>query len=103
MRIAVRKAQSLEDRTRGLIGQSEIEPLWLETRFGIHTFGMRQPIDVMVLDMNNSVRVLKKGLKPNRVFIWNPQFKRVVELPSGYVQKKSIRLGEKIELTEQQE
>lgn len=72
-------ANTFWQKTKGLIGEPPSKTLVLRTRFGIHTFGMRRPIAVVVLDKNNIVRKIKKNLVPNRIFIWNPRFSSVIE------------------------
>ena len=50
---------------------------------GVHTFGMKFPIDVVVLDRNNIVKKIKKDMRPGKFFFWNPKYKKVLELPVG--------------------
>ncbi len=73
---------SLLAKSVGLIGQKKAKAIVLTTRFGIHTFGLRFPIDVIILNNKNEVVVLKKALHPNRIFMWNPKYKQVIELPN---------------------
>lgn len=98
MIIKTRKAKSMVSKTKGLIGQSIIEPLYFQTRFGIHTFGMKKPIDVLILDNKNMIKSIKKGLQPARIFIWNPRYKNVLELPAGFTHDKKLTLGATIKL-----
>ena len=51
----------------GLIGKDPT-PLFFKTRFGIHTFGVITPIDVLILDKNYKV-VKIKALLPLGLFI----------------------------------
>ena len=81
----------------GLIG-SKIKPVFFQTRFGIHTFFVKYPIDALILDQNFKVVRFKTNLKPNRIFIWNPRFYNVVELPEGYITKNKIKIGSKIQI-----
>lgn len=99
VKIKAKKATSTLQKIKGLIGQTTIEPLVITTRFGIHTFGMKQAIDVVVLDKNQRVTKLRSNLRKNSVFVWNPAHNTVVELPRGYIERKDIKLGEKIELS----
>lgn len=48
---------------------------------GVHTFGMKYPIDVVVFDEWGVVQVVRKNMKPNEMFFWNPKYRRVIELP----------------------
>lgn len=82
----------------GLIGKRKPEAILLKTRFGIHTFGLRFPIDILVLDSQNGVVVMKHNLKPNRFFIWPPKFSKVIELPLGTIKEKKIKIGTEIKL-----
>jgi len=68
----------------------------LKTHFGIHTFGMGYPIDVLVLDKKNNVAAMKKNVKPNRIFLWNPKFQTVIELPAGTIKKTKTQLQDKL-------
>ena len=95
--IKAKKAHGLSKIT-GLIGKKSATPLLLTTRFGIHTFFLKFPIDVLVLDESNSVVGFKEGLKPNRVFLWNPKYSTVVELPQGSIKRLKVVLGSEIKL-----
>lgn len=86
------------EKSRGLIGADNIYPVMFETHWGIHTFGVRHPIDVLILDTNNQVVRLVHHILPNRVFFWNPKHKVVIELPAGEIEKKGIVLGTLISL-----
>ncbi len=83
-------ADSFVAKNLGLIPYNKPKPLRIKTRFGIHTFGMRYPIDVIILDKNKKVVKIKKSLHPNRVFFWNPRYDTVLELPAGTIQEKNI-------------
>jgi len=69
----------------GLIGKNKPEPILFKTRFGIYTFFMRFPIDVIILDNKYKVVKLKENLKPNSIFVWNPKYNIVLELPAGTI------------------
>jgi len=96
--LQVREAKTLHAKTIGLLNKKEAEPLLIRTRWGIHTFGMKYPIDVIILDNENRVAQLKKNLKPNSLFVWNPKFEHVLELPSNTIETKKIKKGQIIEL-----
>lgn len=82
----------------GLIGQRSPETIFFRTRYGIHTFGVKFPIDVLILNSNMQVEVLKKNLKQNKIFLWNPRFDLVLELPNGYIREKKIEKGDRIDI-----
>jgi len=92
------QANSLKEKNRGLIGSDGAHGIYLKTRWGIHTFGMKFPIDVVVLDTQWIVVQIKKNLKPNTIFFWNPKYAHIVEIPSRIA--GNIDLGNKLELRE---
>lgn len=77
----------------GLLGAKKPYGVFFNTRFGIHTFFMKFPIDVLVLDKEHKAVMLKKSLKPYRIFLWNPKFDKVLELPEGTIATYKIRKG----------
>jgi uncharacterized membrane protein (UPF0127 family) len=98
--LKVKFLQTLSEKMTGLIGANPVYPVYFTTRWGIHTFGVLSPIDVLILDNNNRVTAVYERMKPNRFFFWNPKFERVIELPPETIKKKGISPGEKISLTE---
>lgn len=95
--IEVKKVTGIIDKSVGLIGKKYPESILFQTRFGIHTFGLKFPIDILVLD-NDRVVYVKENLFPNRFFIWNPKYKNVIELPQGFIKDKKITKGSTIKL-----
>jgi len=85
-------------KSKGLIGTRHITPVYFTTRWGIHTFGVLSPIDIVILDNKNRVMKLVQRLPPNRLFFWNPKYSRVVELPAGTIEKMGITVGTEIAL-----
>lgn len=96
-KIFATRAITLTQKIRGLIGKKTITPLYFETRFGIHTFGT-QCIDVVILDETDTIRAYKEGLKTNRIFVWNPRWKRVLELPHGTIKKLKLYKGKTLRI-----
>ena len=86
-------------KIKGLIGEKTPETIALKTRFGIHTFLLKFPIDVIILNKKNEVVKLKKGLLPNKVFFWNIKFDTVIELPNGFLEKSKTKLGDALEFS----
>lgn len=98
MVIKVRQMKSIKNKAIGLINAKKAQPVLLKTRFGIHTFCMRFPIDVLILNRTNIVVKLHQNLLPNNIFIWNIKYNTVIELPAGYISSHKIKLGDYIEL-----
>lgn len=96
--VDVREAKSLKERVVGLIGKPEAHGILLRTRFGIHTFGLRYPIDVAVLDHKNEIVKIKKSLKPHKFFFWSPSYNKVLELPEGAIEKNGLTLGTTVKI-----
>ena len=95
--IKVKDLKSFKEKALGLLFSKKTSPVFIQTRFGIHTFCLLFPIDVLVLsDLDIVVRV--KKLKQNRIFLWNPKFKKIIELPAGEIERKKIKIGDKIKL-----
>jgi uncharacterized membrane protein (UPF0127 family) len=97
--LTVRVLHGFWEKSRGLIGTPKAYPVLFTTRFGIHTFGVRFPIDVLILDEQQVVVKLATALPPNRFFFWPLSYSTVVELPSGEIQRQKITVGEKIHIT----
>lgn len=97
MLIKARKLEGFE-KSIGLIGKKNPEPVYFNTRWGIHTFFMKFSIDVLILDNKNRVVALKQNLKPWRIFIWNPLNEKVIELPVGTIYQDGIKNGDKISI-----
>lgn len=79
-------AASLLSRMRGLIGRKELadgKGLWIKPCKGVHTFGMRFPIDVVFLDQEQRVISVARSLPPNRLTRIYIDAASVLELPSG--------------------
>lgn len=86
-------------KSEGLLGAKKAEAIYFKTHFGIHTFFMKFPIDVVILDKSGIVKALKANLKPGNVFLWNPLYSGVLELPSGGIKSNKITKGSKIKIT----
>lgn len=73
--------QTVREKIDGMLAFKTVRPIYFETRWGVHTFGMKVSIDIAVLNENGIVVVLKKEVRPNKFFFWNPKYKRVLEFP----------------------
>jgi len=96
--LKIRVLNSFWQKTIGLLGQKKAEPVLFRTRFGIHTFGLKFPIDVLILDSKNRVTKIKTNLPPFHFFFWNPLFNTVIELPVGEIAKLNIRSSDTLEI-----
>jgi uncharacterized protein len=72
--------------------------LWIVPCHGVHTLGMRFPIDALYLDGNNVVVHLEENLKPWRFAAVRRKARSVLELPNKIVSVTGTSLGDKIEI-----
>lgn len=94
----LKEARSFLDKSFGLLKQSNPRSLLFKTRFGIHTFGLKFNIDVLVLDKGLKIVKLKQSLKPNQFFFWSPKYNLVIELPEGSIDKSQTKIGDQLDL-----
>lgn len=67
---------------------------------GVHTFFMRYPIDVLLLDGENRVIYQKIMLRPNRMTPFIRGAKIAVEMPGGTLQERPVSLGDMLLLSD---
>lgn len=94
----LKNVTSLSDQVLGLLNPANSKSLLFRTRFGIHTFGLKEPIDVLVLDPSWKVVKISVGLQPNRLFFWNPLFPIVIELPENSIIDSKTAVGDWLSL-----
>lgn len=92
----IKKLTTFREKLLGLSFKSNITPIYFETRWGMHTLFVKKPIDVIICDDDFTVRKIVRSLKPWRVLIWNPMYKRILELPVSYKNYSEIDIGDKI-------
>lgn len=97
--LKVRVLKTWREKCIGLMGKEKPEAVFFTTRWGIHTFLMKFPIDIIILDDQNTIYFLKKKLLSNKILVWNPIYYRVLELPNGTIEKFGFKKGEKIAVT----
>ncbi len=87
---------SLLDQSLGLLKYPKPAAMMLHTRFGIHTFGMSYPIDVLILNKQNRIVAINKNMKPNKIFLWNIRYETILELPGETIHKTRTEFGDLI-------
>ncbi len=90
--------KDFRSKSKGLINSKTPETVVFYTRFGIHTFGIKYPIDVIITDKKFRVIAIKENLVPNRVFLWNPKSSLVIELENGTVRKSRTEINDLLEI-----
>ena len=92
----LRIAKTFSDKIFGLLREKPETAMLFFTRFGIHTFLMKSSITVLVLNQQNKIVQIKENLKPNRIFLWNPKFNKIIELPNST--KPLLSTGQTLEI-----
>lgn len=98
----VRKADNFLTRLVGLLKRTHLGPeeaLWLTPSKGIHTIGMKFPIDVVFLTKSNEVIGLISGMPPYRISSVHFRGYSVIELPNGTIRKSRTEIGDKLEIS----
>lgn len=94
-------ADTLLRRMRGLLGRKALasgEGLWIKPYNGVHTFGMRFPIDVLFLDRQLRVIAISESLEPNRLTAVHLNATSVLELPAGTAERSAAQPGDRISI-----
>ncbi len=87
------------ERAVGLLGRDDFQPdeaLWIAPSRGVHTCGMRFPIDLVALDATGTVVDRVEGLQPWRLRLPRPSVVGVLELPVGSLERSDTRLGHRL-------
>ena len=98
----VRKADNFFTRLIGLLKRKHLGPeeaLWLMPSKGIHTIGMKFPIDVVFLNRGHHVVGLMSGLLPYRISAVHLSGYSVLELPNGTIKKSCTEIGDQFEIS----
>jgi uncharacterized membrane protein (UPF0127 family) len=95
-------ARTFRKRTKGLIGRSLEDfaqggALWIVPCDGVHTFGMRFPIDVAYLDSKGQIVKIYHRLAPFRIAALSFRTKSVIELPPGILAQTGTDIGDVLE------
>jgi len=86
-------------RLVGLLGKKQLEPetgLLIKPSSGVHTFGMRFPIDIVSLDRNSRVLGVWENIGPWRIRALSLRTRSVLELPSGRIRECLIEAGDEL-------
>jgi hypothetical protein len=95
----VEVAGTSANRRRGLLGRTGLDAgtgLWLVPCEWVHMFGMKFPIDIVVLDRNDIVVGVQETLRPGRIgkLFWRAH--STLELPVGAIRASGTRKGDRI-------
>ncbi|WDM16985.1 DUF192 domain-containing protein [Streptomyces lavenduligriseus] len=91
-------AASYRARTRGLLGRDAVAgAMLLSPASGVHTFGMRIPIDVAYLDRRLTV-IAVRTMQPGRLGLPRPRARHVLEAVAGAMAGWGVRAGVRVEV-----
>lgn len=97
--IEVDLARDSKNRMKGLMFQSNLSKgILLKPCNWIHTFFMKEPIDVIYLDKNNKIVKCVHSMKPWRIGSIVFKAKTTLELPGGFIKKHCLEPNQLIEL-----
>lgn len=96
----VRTAGTFLSRLVGLLGTARLgegEGLWIVPCRGVHTIGMRYPVDVALLDAQGVVVGIMERLPPNRVGRVVRDARGALELRAGTLAATGTVPGDRLE------
>lgn len=85
-------------RTRGLLGRDALAPghgLVIAPSQGVHTFGMRFPIDIIFVRRDGRVIRCRERVAPRRLALSLRAF-AVIEMAAGEVARAGLRTGDRV-------
>ncbi|HKE37332.1 MAG TPA: DUF192 domain-containing protein [Candidatus Baltobacteraceae bacterium] len=94
------RADTFATQTLGLLGRAHVdddEAMWFDRCAGIHTLGMRVPIDVVFVDRNGGVLHVAGGVKPWCFWVGRSGANSVLELAAGNAERCGITPSTKLE------
>lgn len=95
------RAGSSKERRSGLLSRSGLEPgegLWIDPCEGVHSFGMKFPIDVLHIGRNKRIRKVRSVMKPWRIS-FSLLSRSVLELPAGTAARTGTKAGDLLSFT----
>jgi len=95
----IRMTNSLLGRTRGFLLRRPPEPgegMFLMPCKGIHMYGMRFPLDIVVGDAEGNVLAIHQGLRPGRRTPVYAGALFAIELPCGTIAASGTQVGDRL-------
>ena len=92
-------ADTSAKRRTGLLKHTSLEPgegLWIAPCEGVHTFGMKFPIDVIFLSRKRKILKIRPNMVRARMAL-SLRAHSVLELPAGTLEKTGTEVGDQLE------
>ena len=90
----IKECKSFYDRFMGFMGKRNIDYGLLFNRCSsIHTFFMKEKIDVIMLDKDNNIKYIYKSLGKNKIILPKRNVYKTIELPINYF---DFKINEKL-------
>jgi uncharacterized membrane protein (UPF0127 family) len=92
-------ADTSAKRRTGLLKHKGLEPgegLWISPCEGVHTFGMKFPIDVLFLSRKKKILKVRPAMVRGRI-AFKLRAHSVLELPAGTLEKTGTVTGDELE------
>jgi uncharacterized membrane protein (UPF0127 family) len=89
-------------RLFGLLGKRHLDTgtgLWIKPSSGVHTLGMKFPIDVIGVDKDLKVIRIWPNLIPFRLTSVSMKLRSVIELPAGHIARSNTQLGDQLTIS----
>lgn len=94
-KIDIYEAKTFKERLFGLMFKKNINyGLLFKNCNSIHTFFMKENIDVVMTDKNNKVIYIKKNMKKNRIILPKKNAYKTYEFPANFI--KNLKVNDKL-------
>ena len=98
-KINVYEAKTFKQRLFGLMFKKNINYcLLFKNCNSIHTFFMKENIDVVMTDKKNNVVYIKKNMKKNRIILPKKNAYNTYEFPANFI--KNLKINDKLKVRE---
>ncbi len=97
IKIPIKNAVSFSSRLKGLMGKTNINyGMYFKNCNSIHTYFMKEEIDVIGLNLQNEIIFLEQNVKPNKIIWIHRSLKKtsILELPKNT--SSHLKIGDKL-------
>lgn len=96
-KINIYEAKTFKQRLLGLMFKKNINYcLLFKNCNSIHTFFMKENIDVVMTDKKNKILFIKKNMKKNRIILPKKGVYNTYEFPANFI--KNLKINDKLKI-----